>query len=66
MQALAERLEAAVGGMRIERIDALQFSALKTVTPAPDQLHGRALRSMAAWPASVTERSCGAMYAQLR
>lgn len=47
MQALAERLEAAVGGHTLERIDALQFSALKTVSPTPDELHGRTLTDIA-------------------
>ncbi len=43
MQALVERLHAAVVGAELERIDPLQFSALKTVSPAPDELHGRTL-----------------------
>jgi formamidopyrimidine-DNA glycosylase len=41
MQALAERLEAAIGGATFARAVPLQFSALKTVTPAPESLAGR-------------------------
>jgi formamidopyrimidine-DNA glycosylase len=40
MQALAERLEAAIGGHRLIAADALGFTALKTVTPAPDAVVG--------------------------
>jgi formamidopyrimidine-DNA glycosylase len=40
MQALAERLEAAVGGQRLTAADALGFTALKTVTPGPDAIVG--------------------------
>lgn len=40
MQALAERLEAAIGGLRLIAADALGFTALKTVTPAPDAVVG--------------------------
>jgi formamidopyrimidine-DNA glycosylase len=43
MQALAERLEAAVGGRELVRIDPLQFSALKTVVPAPETFYGSVL-----------------------
>lgn len=43
MQALAERLEAAVGGAVFDRADVLQFSALKTYSPSPDDLKGRGL-----------------------
>ena len=43
MQALAERLEAAVGGGVLERTVALQFSALKTFAPSPESLSGRRL-----------------------
>jgi formamidopyrimidine-DNA glycosylase len=42
-QALAERLDAAVGGSVLERSDLLQFSSLKTVLPRPSELAGRAL-----------------------
>ena len=45
MQALAERLEAAVGGKRFQSAVALQFSALKTFSPSPDELAGRPLAS---------------------
>jgi formamidopyrimidine-DNA glycosylase len=41
MQALAERLDAVVGGKVIERIDPISFSGLKTVTPAPSTFVGR-------------------------
>jgi len=40
MQALAERLEAAIGGAAIEGVDPLGFAALKTVVPAPDSVVG--------------------------
>jgi formamidopyrimidine-DNA glycosylase len=43
IQALAERLDEAVGGATFERFDLLQFSSLKTVTPRPSELGGRAL-----------------------
>src|SRR3712207_6407126 len=43
MQALAERLEEAVGGTALVRADGLQFSALKTVEPGPHELHGKVL-----------------------
>jgi formamidopyrimidine-DNA glycosylase len=46
MQALAERLEAAVGGAPFHSAVALQFSALKTFAPAPESLAGRALASV--------------------
>ena len=46
MQALAERLEAAVGGAEFERAVPLSFSALKTYTPAPESLAGRTLMSV--------------------
>ncbi|HEU4355275.1 MAG TPA: DNA-formamidopyrimidine glycosylase family protein [Actinomycetota bacterium] len=42
-QALAERLDAAVGGATLERFDLLQFSSLKTVTPRPSELVGSTL-----------------------
>jgi formamidopyrimidine-DNA glycosylase len=41
MQALAERLEVAVGGRRLVGADVLGFSALKTVVPAPDAVIGQ-------------------------
>jgi formamidopyrimidine-DNA glycosylase len=43
VQALAERLEAAVGGAALASVDLLQFSSLKTVTPRPAELIGRTL-----------------------
>lgn len=43
MQALAERLDAALGGSAIERADLLGFSSLKTALPSPDELIGRRL-----------------------
>jgi formamidopyrimidine-DNA glycosylase len=46
IQALAERLDAAFAGARIERIDPLGFSGLKTVSPPPDVLLGRAVGSV--------------------
>ena len=41
MQALAERLDAAVAGRFVAGVDPLGFTALKTVAPAPDELVGR-------------------------
>ncbi len=41
MQALAERLDAALGGSVLERADFLGFASLKTAEPAPDVLVGR-------------------------
>jgi formamidopyrimidine-DNA glycosylase len=43
VQALAERLDRAVGGATLEGFDLLQFSSLKTVTPRPVELVGRSL-----------------------
>ena len=43
VQALAERVDAAVAGAPLERFDLLQFSSLKTVTPRPAELVGREL-----------------------
>jgi len=43
IQALAERLEAAVGGGTLVGADPLQFSGLKTFDPPPDSLYGRTL-----------------------
>lgn len=40
MQALAERLGDFIRGKSLERIDPLQFSALKTVVPGPETLYG--------------------------
>ena len=46
MQALAERLDDIFSRSALARIDALQFSALKTVAPAPMDLHGCDLRGV--------------------
>jgi formamidopyrimidine-DNA glycosylase len=46
IQALAERLNDAVGGATLEGFDLLQFSSLKTVTPRPAELVGRALEGV--------------------
>jgi formamidopyrimidine-DNA glycosylase len=43
MQALAERLDAAIGGHALSGYEPIGFTALKTVTPAPETLVGRAL-----------------------
>jgi formamidopyrimidine-DNA glycosylase len=40
MQALAERLEVAIGGAAIEGVDPLGFAALKTVVPSPESIVG--------------------------
>jgi formamidopyrimidine-DNA glycosylase len=44
MQALAERLAAAIGGHRLVGADPLGFTALKTVAPAPDALVGHVVQ----------------------
>ncbi|MDP8961464.1 MAG: hypothetical protein M3N32_07625 [Actinomycetota bacterium] len=41
MQALSERLDAVVGRSTFAGADPLQFTALKTVTPTPDDIVGR-------------------------
>jgi formamidopyrimidine-DNA glycosylase len=46
VQALAERLDQAVGGATLEGFDLLQFSSLKTVTPRPAELVGRLLEGV--------------------
>jgi formamidopyrimidine-DNA glycosylase len=46
VQALAERLDAAIGGATLERFDLLQFSSLKTVTPRPAELVGSMLEGV--------------------
>jgi formamidopyrimidine-DNA glycosylase len=43
MQALAERLDAALAGASLERADLLGFASLKTAEPAPGVLAGRRL-----------------------
>ncbi len=46
MQALAERLDAAVAGRRLTAADTLGFTALKTVLPAPEAIVGHVLGSV--------------------
>jgi len=46
VQALAERLDDAVGGATLEGFELLQFSSLKTVTPRPSELIGRLLEGV--------------------
>ena len=46
VQALAERLDDAVGGATLEGFDLLQFSSLKTVSPRPSELVGRRLEGI--------------------
>jgi formamidopyrimidine-DNA glycosylase len=46
MQALAERLDALLAGSTLERADLLGFSSLKTYSPSPDSLVGKALLSV--------------------
>jgi formamidopyrimidine-DNA glycosylase len=46
IQALAERLDDAVGGATLGGFDLLQFSSLKTVTPRPADLVGRLLEGV--------------------
>src|SRR5437867_3570954 len=43
VQALAERLAAALAGTTLDRIVPLQFSGLKTVAPPPESVYGRRL-----------------------
>jgi formamidopyrimidine-DNA glycosylase len=43
IQAHAERLDATFAGRTLARFDPLTFTALKTVTPAPDAAHGHEL-----------------------
>src|SRR5215207_8812117 len=43
MQALAERLEALVGGHALEQAIGLSFSGLKTFSPTPESLRSRVL-----------------------
>src|SRR6478672_10231361 len=46
MEALAERLGDAVTGKVLEGIEPLGFSALKTVTPAPESLLGHRVETV--------------------
>jgi formamidopyrimidine-DNA glycosylase len=43
VQALAERLDAALTGSVLQKLDLLQFSSLKTFAPRPEELVGRTL-----------------------
>jgi formamidopyrimidine-DNA glycosylase len=43
MQALAERLDAALAGRSLDRFELLGFSGLKTARPSPEELVGRTL-----------------------
>jgi formamidopyrimidine-DNA glycosylase len=43
VQALVERLDMLLAGAPVEGLDALQFSALKTTDPAPEDLVGRTI-----------------------
>lgn len=43
MEALAERIGAALGGAALADVEPIGFSGLKTVTPAPESLVGRSL-----------------------
>jgi formamidopyrimidine-DNA glycosylase len=43
MQALAERLDAAIAGRVVTGVDPLGFTALKTVSPGPDELVGHSV-----------------------
>lgn len=47
MQALSERLAELYAGSTLERLDLMQFSALKTVAPGPHELHGSVLNAVA-------------------
>ena len=47
MQALAERLEEAVGGLIFTGYEPIQFSALKTFSPAPKELVGKKVKRLA-------------------
>lgn len=46
MAALAERLDAALAGSRLDQIEPLSFSSLKTATPAHGELVGRQLETV--------------------
>jgi formamidopyrimidine-DNA glycosylase len=46
IQALAERLDAVLAGARLEALDQLQFSSLKTFAPRPSTLDGRTITSV--------------------
>jgi formamidopyrimidine-DNA glycosylase len=44
VQALSERLDEALSGGTLEKLDLLQFSSLKTYAPRPDELLGRTIQ----------------------
>lgn len=46
MQALAERLDAALAGSALERYELLGFASLKTAVPSPGELTGRTLEGV--------------------
>ncbi|MGH2788221.1 MAG: DNA-formamidopyrimidine glycosylase family protein [Actinomycetota bacterium] len=46
LQALSERLSESFGGTRIDRLEPLQFSALKTYAPDPNEVRGKELSSV--------------------
>jgi formamidopyrimidine-DNA glycosylase len=46
MQALAERLDATLGGRRLDGFEPIGFAGLKTVVPAPDVLLGTTLHGV--------------------
>jgi formamidopyrimidine-DNA glycosylase len=46
IQALAERIDAALSGATLTRAEPLAFSALKTVSPSVEELGGKGLRSV--------------------
>ncbi len=46
MQALAERLDALLAGRTFAAFEVMQFAALKTVRPAPEELVGRGLEGV--------------------
>ena len=48
IQALAERLEPQLVGQRLEAAEPLQFAALRTVSPTPDEVAGRTLQAVGA------------------
>jgi len=46
IQAHAERLDSALGGVALERFTPITFTALKTFSPAPETAHGHELASV--------------------
>ena len=47
VQALAERIADRLAGSTLVRLQLLSFSALKTISPSPESLHGHVLRQVA-------------------